>query len=328
MATFSQAIWKDCYVTLGTSSVGMNFRIQLIKRDNNFTTIYTGKAYARPGTTSVVVKVNDICADYLQRAYPPESIEGDWQDAKFSVQFQDSYGIWGIADTITFYRDWSYNTAFIPGTDAPLDSITGLVSPGGFLPLYSKTGEFTAHIGGGDYNNDFSLDFRAADWYIENVSNGVTYFLDLRDYPGAKWVEANGRRYTLAQQCGGWCLYYINAYGGWDALPVEGRTIRRANLTRYQVAKEYDNRTYPARGLDNYASEIEGRFVFNVGPLTTEQSRKMHHLLGSTFVYAHDLEGNRVHPVVLSGNYEILDRAGALVTYQVEAVLAQDRLRR
>jgi hypothetical protein len=55
----------------------------------------------------------------------------------------------------------------------------------------------------------------------------------------------------------------------------------------------------------------------------------MHHLTGSTFVYLHDITTGRVHPVTLTASSaERKTRAGVLHFYEIEAQLAQERIRR
>ena len=311
MASYTLPIWKDTYITLSNNTTtGVRFRIQ-----SSGAVIYTGTCWPRPGTTQAIVKINDICADYLSRALPLTG--DDYYSATFTPQVY-SGGSWSNLDTYTFVRDWSYDNTRILGTDKPVAPVTDLVHPAGYLPLFSFDGNFAASIVVGGATTSYT-----------DSDVGNTQFLDLGDYPGWTEITANGETYHPAPLCGGFALYYINALGGWDTLPVMGRTQRSADATRYTREQVYDNRYYASRGTENYVTELQERFVLTIGPLTTEQSVRMGHLLGSTFVYLHDIAEGRVLPLVLTGGtIEHKDRAGVLHTYEVEAALAAERLRR
>lgn len=322
----AQPIWRDYYVVLGTSGVPVLYRISVYE-DAEWVPIFNGKAYPRPGWNEVKAKINNICADYLTRAWPSPT-QDDWYSARFKVETYDG-SAWTEADDVTFARDWSYDDTFIVGTDVPVAPVSEFLNPGQLLPIFSDTGEFEAHIQGGDFNDDFNDDFSNSGWYTDNYRDGYTYMLDLRDYPGWRTITANGRKYKAANLCGGYVLYYINAFGGWDSLPVTGRAVQFDDLERYTKDNDYNNGSYEARGTENYVNVVKERYRLNIGPLTSDQSSRMHHLVGSTFVYLHDLAKDRVFPVTLTvTSEERKTRAGILHTYQIEAVVSQDRTRR
>lgn len=315
-------IWLDYYVTLDSSaSTGVAFRILC-----DGAVIYSGVSWPRPDSTEVSVKINDICADYLTRALPLEG--SDYYDMTFTVQKYDTgSSAWVDVEEVTFTRNWSYDDSFDVDSDVPVAPITKRLHPSQYLPIFSNNGTFEATIYG-DYTIDFNLDFATAG-YVSYLSDGITYFLDLSQYSNLGTIVANGITYKVEDLCGGYVLYYINAYGGWDSLPIEGNTSIVDALTRYTKEKVYNNGTYPARGKDNYVNEVERRFKFNIGPLTADEASRMHHLLNSTYVYLHDIEKGRIHPLVLTGtSYETKERRGVFHFYQVEAALAQDRTRR
>lgn len=326
MATYTQAIWKDALVTLSSNtSTGVPFRIR-VTESGNAVTIFEGTCWPRPGSTKAIVKVNDICADYLTRTFPLEG--NDWYEATFTIQAYLS-GSWTTIDTITFTRDWSYDRAFAETIDIPVAPVTEYLHPDGYLPIFSDTGQFRAHIISGDFNEDFSLDFASASWYVDYSRDGYTHFLDLTDYEGWTKITANGKTYLPAPMCGGFVLYYINAFGGWDTLPVRGRVVKSDAVTPYNLDKAYTNNADYHRGTETYVNEIKAKYRLTIGPLTSDQSARMHHLLGSTYVYLHDIERGRLYSVVLNNpGGERKERKGALHTYEIEATLAQDRTRR
>ena len=324
-------IWKDYNVTLGLASGGpYQFRILA-----DGTPIYTGKAYGKPGTTYIKCRINDICADYLTRNLPYEA--DDYYTADFIVQVYTS-GSWVTAASVSFARDWSYDTSFIHGTDIPVAPIAPVLHPMQYLPLWGPGGEYDFDLilrpaSPGDFNVDFNDDFLyfGASTIHESDAglDGDFFFYDLTNYNNVAAVEANGLTYKVLDLCGGYVLYYINAYGGWDSIPVTGRAKRTDKVTHYNTEKVYDNANYFTRGRDNYVNEIEPSLHLTLGPLTTEQSSRAFHLLESTYVYIHDIEKGRIHPVVISAtSVEHKVRPGALHFYEFDVALAQNRIRR
>lgn len=322
-----QPIWQDAFCTLASGvSGGVSFRVRVYEA-GAWTTIYTGVCNPRPGSSDAVVRVNDICAAYLTRNWPTNA-EDDFYQAAFQIQASLA-GNWTTIDTITFTRDWSYDNWINPAMDIPVRPVLDVLLPNQYLPIFSNDGHFRATIIGVDFNDDFNIDFSSLPWYVDYERDGYTYMLDLSAYPGWQLIEANGLQYRPAAFCGNYVLYYINAYGGWDSLPVQGRTVQTDGYTRHTLEKSYDNNTYTARGTNNYVTEIAERFVLHTGPLTTDQSERMHNITGSTFVYLHDMNTGRVHPVVLTvSSAERQTRAGVLHFYEIEAQLAQERIRR
>ena len=58
-------IWKDKFVTLGSGAYH-DFTVYA-GPTNLASVIYQGRAYKKPGEANVMVRVNDICADYLKQ---------------------------------------------------------------------------------------------------------------------------------------------------------------------------------------------------------------------------------------------------------------------
>jgi len=314
MAT-TQAIWKDAVAILpGTLAVhGVPFRIE-----TGGNIIYQGRAYLRPGGgNNPRVRINDICADFLQNNYPPEA--ADYDHLTFDVKAEISPGTWVGSGTFTLYRDWSYDPSRVPGTDIPVDPLLDIVHPGQYLPIYSDNGTF-------NYSYTES-DGSAHSGYLSHAGNW--YFKILTSIPDLATITANGHTYRVADLCGGYVFYYINAYGGWDSLVVQGRTARGGDITRYDKEVVYDNAQAYARGRFTYVNDIVERYRCSVGPMNSAQSHKIGHLLCSPFVYLHDIDSGLVRPVTLKATaYDIEDQRGRLHYYDVEATLAQQRLRR
>lgn len=327
-------IWQDYFVDLGapdSPGAGVPFSIYAVAQS---ATIYNGTAYAKPGAGTAVVRINDICADYIAQYFLTAPDPQMPAVAEFQV-----YAGGNLIDTAEFYNNYSYDPLFDPAADGLNFPVVNTFAPLQFIPWSLWGGEavdtavvtmangqvFTytpVKYRAGDFADDFNEDFLKAEEYF-----GDAYVIPMQDFPGAVKVEYKGRTWHASKACPRWVLYYSNAFGGWDALPVEGKAVRTDALTRHNTAQAYDNRTTTARGLRNYVNEIRPAWELWTGWLNNQQGERMHNLLNSAQVFLHDMESGIVRPVVLT-NTTTEYKEGRLVAYSINAQLAQDRIRR
>lgn len=335
-------IWKDRRVTLATSGDYADFEIRL---DNTSgTLLYSGRAYPRPGETDITAKINDICAPYIRTTAP--SLYQRFTAMLVSQTFATCVS--GVAkDTITFYNDWSYDRDYAANINNPLsDPITGELDPRQTLMFSVLSGVTSVNVTlnftdgtslvvavqvaiSADFNNDFNND------YAQNndPNRSGTAILDLSAYTGLASVTFMGVTLPVRQDpCGIYCVYYVNAYGGWDSYLLDGYTSRRDALTRYSANTEYDNADETARGRKDYAIEVAPEWTLRTGILTDDQSGRMHHLLNSPEVYLQDLTDGHFFPVVLTdteaARKDYKGNGRQLNTYTFTARYAQDMTRR
>ena len=335
----AEPIWKDYFVNLGTpasAGAGVPFYIYCTPKTAN---IFQGVAYPKPGESTAVVRINDICANYIYHYFLEQSDPSMPAKANFKV-YAGTVGYGTQKASVDFYNNWSYDPLYNPATDGQNFPVVLTFAPGQLIPvtLYSGSlGTATIYMEngmtysctptkmrGGDFNNDYNLDF-----LLEMQYFGDSYVIPMADYPGAVRVVYKGRTWKVSKHCPQYALYYLNAYGGWDALPIEGRTIKSDAITRYTTEQAYDNRQPSARGKTNYLNELKHSYEFHTGWLTAAQGELMHNLLNSPSVFVHDLVTGMVWPLVLTNSTtEYKDRHGILHSYVIEAELAQNRLRR
>lgn len=337
-------IWKDYPVTLGTGDA-YDYEIRL--DDNSGDIIYFGRAHKRPGAASVVVKVNDICAAYLAERLPALNIPAGFTSfavaQTFCVRALVS-GTWTTKATIDFYNDWSYDHGFNPATMPLSDPITGELDPRqhlifSTLPASDITAVLTFEDGttstivipiasSADFNNDFNEDFA----HIDTAAHGGAAVIDLSAFSGIASVTIAGVTYKVrSEACPRYALYYVNAYGGWDSLLIDGNDRRIDTYDRHTIDMDYDNADPAARGRDDYAIEVTPNLELHTGYLTDEQSARMHHLLGSTHVYLYDLPTGVVRPLVLTNTeceFKRFRTGHTLNAYTITAQVAQQFVRR
>ena len=339
------AIWKDYYVTLA-SMTAADFRV--CTGGYGSFVIYTGMAVAKPGASDIAIRINDICADYLRTTVP--NFELRYTAGLLALTFYVQYkpvggGSWTNLESVTFTNDWSYDYDYDAARDGYSFPILQEADPRQLLLLTVPAGTdyVTATITNvdgstqtevltvratadfnGDYNNDYSHISGAA-------SAGGVVQMDLAQYPLAAGVTINGITYRVTNgRCRDYAIYYVNAYGGWDVLPLYG--TRRDAYTRHEYGIDYDNSQASAQGRKDYLNEVEVRWNLKTGMLTELGGQRMHHLAGTACAVIHDLATGRIYPVTIatdSVQYKTYRSEGRTpISYELEAVLAQDRQRR
>jgi hypothetical protein len=107
--------------------------------------------------------------------------------------------------------------------------------------------------------------------------------------------------YEVRDTCAEYCLYYLNAHGGYDHLLINGTSKRSDNIKRTEITRVVDNTTLK-HGRSDVHTEITRTWRLNTGHLTDAQWAKTHHLLGSTHVFLHNLDSGEIVPVVIKAN--------------------------
>lgn len=313
-------IWKDKVSDLLMSSA--EFRIR-----TGGETIYSGKSIARPGDSSAKVRVNDICADYLVNALPTitDRTFTSFGLQAFSVQ-KKSGGSWGVVESIDFYNDWSYDYGFTG--DVLSDPINGKVTADMFI-LYSKK-NISANITAVYRKSNGTTTTRTTT--ISPTPDHGTCCFDAGAVSDANRVAISGTYYPIVADCYKFALYYVNAYGGWDQLLVEGNGTETDSLERHIREQEYDNTNIVNRGKVNYVNEVTKSWTLNTGLLNDAEAGRMHHLINSPMVYLCLIASSTFIPVVITTNtceYKTYKNQGnRMFNYQLTIELAQNRIRR
>lgn len=333
-------IWKPKVVTLGTAA---DYEFYITKGGAE---IYRGHAYKRPGGTSVTVRINDICAQYLA-TMPLDGIGYDDFDdysvydlpavAEFKTYLADGT----LKDTTTFVMDWSYDKdraeVLIAGTGSEVNLLAPIVPVWpDHLPIYYSvpTGRgILFSVEGGGTTFDFS--------YPSVVRFGAALFEGTDEFAIEDHAMSAEIIFPLRHYCHATCyaLYYVNAYGGWDVLVCSGKALHTRTFDRREVSRSssYGNFIEPGnRGRDNYATAVQESWQLSTPFLTDDQAARMHHLLGSREVWLVTPEGVRadeiIHLPVVITNADCPDKTwrnqdGGMVSYTLNVELAEERRR-
>lgn len=336
-------IWKDYTVRVAQSAC--YFRIRL--DGTSGTIVYEGKSVAKPGDNFVDIRINDICANYLKHydLVFGQSVNASRVSRTFVLQWAETpSGTWTTAATVEFQDDWSYDYDYDQSRDGLSFPITLRAVPGQLLLLNRLSGyyvgavlrfedgtQLTANVPvrrTADFNNDYNDDYAKT----SDSSPGVAMF-DTAGYPGLTGVTMAGLTWTLApHDCRRYALYYINAYGGWDTLGCRANGVEADSWERKTYGTSYDNAVRQARGTVDYLNVQSKRWTLRTGWLDDLGGSRMHHLLGSTMVYLHDIQEGIILPVVIatdSAQYKTYrSEGGKLIDYEFEVAIQQERVRR
>lgn len=312
--------------------------------------IYSGRADARPGESIGSVRVNDICADYLDSVLPYLS-QAEFTRVTLPVTFKLQLRVsgsggyeWVDINTFQFLNDWSYDYDYDAATmgmsfpiNGRIDSRmpivwTGLDVSEVTATLYYKDGTSSNVIIpvaiSDDFNADFNADFARS---TRSAGSGTAVFL-LDAWENLDRIVVGSSTFQVVTGCAEYALYYVNAYGGWDCLLIEGNSLETDTLKRYTREVVYDNRDIQNRGIDNYVNEITKNITLHTGWLLGDQGKRMHHLINSTDVYLYDIAAGQMIPVTIpatSCDYKTFKNQGnQLVNYTIQVQIAQNRIRR
>lgn len=310
-------IWKDYII----SAEGEYAEFSITHQG---ATIYEGKAFRKPNEQFINIKINDICADYIRSAFPSAfPLAGTYMQPyvyTFTIN-RTEYDASGeeLGDgtiEIEFSPDWShvYNSN-------PSELLTAPILrkiPQGAPFVITAIGNVS--INGEDYQGDAST--RYTHIYITADNKiAVRYARDTEELS-----------YDVVGNCYRYILYYLNAYGGWDFLLIEGKELQSDNYTRHTIGQTYNNDQSRNRGTRNYQNDIVRKWQLHTLWIDDAGAQNMHHLLGSTEVYLYDMQILQLHPITLNNpqcEYKTYSNNGnQLIRYDIEATLAQYLIRR
>ena len=253
--------------------------------------IFRGKAYAAPNDQVISININRICENYLNN----NNITPILNRQPVSVIASEAFR--------TFYLTTSDSGA-------------------------SETYKFL-------YNYDYGGTFNPEGMALSDPITGknAVNMIPVRTFwGGTEVINMIDSTFYPDTVCGAeYCLYYLNAKGGWDALVIEGYSTRIDKVNRHQYNKTYNNQTIEYE-KNTYISEIESSWKLNTGLLDDEQAHKLcWHLLSSNRVYLHDLIDDKIYPVVITNTqnvYNTYENNGHQpIQYEIDITESQTKLR-
>lgn len=286
MATNKYPIWKDVYYS-STAFTILDYALQIVDAE----TIYTGRAYRRPGADIISINISKICQDYIKDSFRDvdfRTLTGQtYVHPNAYVEFNLINVLNGnVLGTYGFVYDWSYEE-----WDGSARNISSPINNHTVTGMYS---------------------FQSFSRTVLNTKTEVITQIGM---------------VNSGNSCGDIALYYKNRKGGWDAFLIEGTVTKKDKYTKYTYNRSYNNNTLEFEN-GTYHSQIITSYKLCTGWLNDSESENLaFNLLSSNEVYLHNLCTNNVYPVVITDNtatYKTYkNNSRKLVNYQISVEESQ-----
>lgn len=268
---------------------------------------YSGRAFKYPDEADIRVDVSRVVAPYLTTYF-------------MDVDFINDGVVLG---SYTFVRDYSYDKSMDYTQNLWLNApVNGRIPAGVKLSvsLWGATsgGSMQVTDEGGSLvvNEAIAKGLNVGEWI--SGSTGKTY-------------SFGGWKYEVVDACRGALLKYVNAYGAFDYLLVEGVAKKTDKITRASYEKDAAAMTKDFESKD-YQATMEATWKGTTGWLTDSQSLRMKHLVESVEVYMVDMQTGEEIPVTMrdsSLEYKTFDNnSRKMVNYSLSWTESQKKIRR
>ena len=232
---------------------------------NKNSLIFQGRAYKRPNADTNDIKLNKIFENYLSNSINDLLNSGEPEDT--GVNASKVFKIMKLdAD----------------GTETLIDEYT---------ILYDWSYDFRYRGSNVSLSRPINGRYVAGMYKMDTTVSGPS---------GTVTNSLNGGAYNVLADCGEYALYYLNSYGGWDALLIDGTVLKKSTITQYTTDKNYDNNRIEFEQV-KYINEVQDAYEINTGFLTDEQAANLSkNLIPSKEVYLHFISGNKIIPVLIT----------------------------
>ena len=232
---------------------------------NRTNLIFQGRAYKRPNADTNDIKLNKIFENYLSNSINDLLNSGEPEDTGVNAS--------KVFQIMKLDAD---------GTETLIDEYT---------VLYDWSYDFRFRGENTDLSRPINGRYVAGMYKMDTTVDGKS---------GTVTNSLNGDTYNVLADCGEYALYYLNAYGGWDALLIDGTVLKKSTITQYTTDKNYNNSRIEFEQT-KYINEIQDAYEINTGFLTDEQAANLSkNLIPSKEVYLHFLKGNKIIPVLIT----------------------------
>lgn len=232
---------------------------------NHTNLIFQGRAYKRPNADTNDIKLNKIFENYLSNSI---------NDLLNSEEQEDT----GVNASKVF----KIMKLDSDGTETLIDEYT---------ILYDWSYDFRFRGENANLSRPINGRYVAGMYKMNTSVNGQS---------GTVTNSLTSGNYNVLADCGEYALYYLNAYGGWDALLIDGTVLKKSTIKQYTTDRNYDNNKIEFEQT-KYINEIQDAFEINTGFLTDEQAANLSNsLIPSREVYLHIISENKIIPVLIT----------------------------
>ena len=232
---------------------------------NRTNLIFQGRAYKRPNVDTNDIKLNKIFENYLSNSINDLLNSGEPEDT-------------GVEACKVF----QIKKLDADGTETLIDE---------YMILYDWSYDFRFRGTNTDLSRPINGRYVAGMYKMDTTVDGKS---------GTVTNSLNGDTYNVLADCGEYALYYLNAYGGWDALLIDGTVLKKSTIKQYTTDRNINNSRIEFEQT-KYINEIQDAYEINTGFLTDEQAANLSkNLIPSKEVYLHFLNDNKIIPVLIT----------------------------
>lgn len=295
-------IWEDVMQHIVSGEDWEDYQLQEGGAD-----FYSGRAFKYPDESDIRVDVSRVVAPYLTTYF-------------MDVDFVNNGVVLG---SYTFVRDYSYDRTMHYTQNQWLNApINGRVPAGVKLSV---------SLWGATSGGSMQVTDEGGSLVVnEAIAKGLNVGEWIGGTPG-KSYSFGGWKYEVVDACRGALLKYVNAYGAFDYLLVEGVAKKTDKITRASYEKDAAAMTRDFESKD-YQATMEATWKGTTGWLTDSQSLRMKHLVESVEVYMVDMQTGEEIPVTMrdsSLEYKTFDNnSRKMVNYSLSWTESQKKIRR
>ena len=235
-------ICEDIFHEVVTNKDNVEYQIKL-----NNKTIYQGRAYKKPNENNIKFNINKLVYPYLNSNLPNFF---KVVDNNFLTEIKEYYKKFDIfvdgnfKRSYYFINDYSYNFDRLVERSMPNNTV--VLS----TPINKKIDRRQVFLYSlfTPVKTDLPTNIRYYDdihviQQTRTTSTQQWLILDDKLYlhDRATKLSVNGDTYDLVDSCSRYCIYYVNAIGGWDSFLIDGNDKKTDNITRYSTIKNFDN---------------------------------------------------------------------------------------
>lgn len=285
--------WKDAIIPIITIGEKKDDVYYIIYINNN--EVYTGHAYYID-QQAPEINLSEIVRNYLEDNTNIEIID-ELQNTNYITVDVRTYRTLGeeldLVASVQYYYDYSFTDSHKYVRNAP---IRNTIDPRQLLPIsgFNHTGEI----------NTLSLEYADGQEQYEVETPGIWQrftTMPLTDYMIVRFGPTEDITYKVKHTCAEYVIYYLNPFGGWDSLLIEGKTVKNIAYDINTTRNDYNNTTIDF-GKSHYLKDITTTYKLNTGFITDEQSKRMPYLLQTTKAYLHDFTNDKIIPVLIKNS--------------------------
>lgn len=308
-------VWKDRdFYT--TTTEPLKYFIEYYGGD----TVFEGVAMPKPDTNNITIRINDFAKNMVDSNVDADRIFGIQGDMDYFIipnycreiaigKRNESSGN-TLLFSDYFYNDYDYNSNSNYSYDNIyfLNSGLGYIGNNGYtLATFFNTYEY-------EIIADVVVEAENGEWEEywlgeHTIPPMAAVIYSFKNLPlGARISFVNDDFGTIIigsviESCNNYKLHYINAKGGYETLPIDGRKDKRTDSLTFEYYKARgNNQNINKPQMNKFKVDITPKWELQTGWLNDEQSQKMYNLFTSQKVWLENIETGEITPVYITNN--------------------------